>query len=117
MSTVQPRVAGADFEFCGKRIKKGDIAFLWVLSANNDPEKFPEPGKLDFKRVNSGDVVTFGPGIHHCVGHYLARVELDIFFRTFLPKFSKIEILEDDPVLSPTLSFRGFAHLNARFTV
>ncbi len=117
MSTTQPRVAATDFEFAGQHIKKGDVAFLWILSANNDPAKFPEPGKLDFTRPNAGDVLTFGPGLHHCVGHYLARIELDIFFRTFLPKFSKIEILEEKPVLSPTLTFRGFAHLNARFTV
>ncbi|GLR66553.1 cytochrome P450 [Acidocella aquatica] len=117
MSTVQPRVAATDFEFAGQQIKKGDVAFLWILSANNDPQRFPEPGKLDFTRGNVGDVVTFGPGLHHCVGHYLARIELDIFFRAFLPKFSKIEILEEKPVLSPTLTFRGFAHLNARFTV
>jgi cytochrome P450 len=115
MSSAQPRVVGEDFEFRGQQLKKGDVVFLWVLSANNDPDKFPDPGQLDLTRPNVGEVMTFGPGLHHCIGHYIARLELMVFFQTFLPKFSKIEILDDPLALLPNLSFRGLDHLNVRF--
>lgn len=116
MSTMQPRVAAMDFEFRGKSIKKGDIVFLWILSANNDPKVFAAPERFDITRPNVSAAMTFGPGIHHCIGHYLARVELAVFFQTFLPRFSKIEILDEPLALLPNLSFRGLAHLNVRLT-
>jgi len=114
MSTVQPRVAAEDFEFRGKQIKKGDVVFLWILSANQDPKVFPAPERLDLTRPNIAAAMTFGPGLHHCVGHYLARVELEVFFRTFLPRFSKIEILDEPLAVLPNLAFRGLGHLNVR---
>lgn len=116
MSTAQPRVAAVDFELRGKQIKKGDVVFLWVVSANKDPKVFPEPDRLDLSRPNIAATLTFGPGLHHCIGHYIARLELEIFFRTFLPRFSKIEILDQPLELLPNLSFRGLRHLNVRLT-
>lgn len=116
MSTAQPRVAGEDFEFMGKQIKKGDVAFLWIASANRDPKMFADPERFDVTRSNISEAMTFGPGLHHCIGHYIARVELEIFFRNFLPRFSKIEILDKELALLPNLSFRGLRYLNVRFT-
>jgi len=116
MSTAQPRVAAEDFELRGKQIKKGDVAFLWILSANMDPKVFRAPERLDLTRPNIADAMTFGPGIHHCVGHYLARAELAVFFRTFLPRFAKIEILDEPLAVLPNLVFRGLQHLNVRLT-
>jgi cytochrome P450 len=116
MSTAQPRVAAEDFEFRGRQIRKGDVVFLWILSANKDPKVFPAPERLDLTRPNIAAAMTFGPGLHHCVGHYLARVELEVFFRTFLPRFSKIEILDQPLAVLPNLAFRGLGHLNVRFT-
>jgi pimeloyl-[acyl-carrier protein] synthase len=116
MSTAQPRVAAQDFEFRGKQMRKGDVVFLWILSANMDPKVFPAPERLDLARPNIAAAMTFGPGLHHCVGHYLARVELEVFFRTFLPRFSKIEILDKPLAVLPNVAFRGLAHLNVRLT-
>jgi pimeloyl-[acyl-carrier protein] synthase len=116
MSTAQPRVAAEDFEFRGKSMRKGDVVFLWILSANMDPQVFPAPERLDLTRPNIAAAMTFGPGLHHCVGHYLARVELEVFFRSFLPCFSKIEILDKPLAVLPNVAFRGLAHLNVRLT-
>jgi pimeloyl-[acyl-carrier protein] synthase len=116
MSTAQPRVAAEDFEFGGKPMRKGDVVFLWILSANMDPKVFPAPERLDLTRPNIAAAMTFGPGLHHCVGHYLARVELEVFFRSFLPCFSKIEILDKPLAVLPNVAFRGLAHLNVRLT-
>ena len=116
MSTAQARVAGTDFEFHGKQIKKGDVVFLWILSANHDPAKFPDPGKFDLFRPNLSDVMTFGPGLHHCIGHYIARVELAHFFKIFLPRFSKIEILDKPLARTHMLIFRGVSQLRVSFT-
>ena len=116
MSTTQPRVVAQDLELCGQRLRRGDVAFLWIASANSDPNFFPEPGRLDLSRENISGALTFGPGLHHCIGHYLARVELEVFFRTFLPRFERIEILDDRLALLPNLSFRGLSQLNVRLT-
>jgi cytochrome P450 len=116
MSTAQPRVAAQDFELHGKHIKKGDVVFLWIASANMDAHTFASPERIDLARPNIAASMTFGPGIHHCVGHYLARAELEVFFRTFLPRISRIEILDKPLALMPNLSFRGLRHLNVRFT-
>ena len=62
MSTVQPRVAAEDFEFLGRHIGEGDVVFLWILSANNDPKVFPAPERLDLTRPNIAATMTFGPG-------------------------------------------------------
>lgn len=116
VSTLQSRLVAEDFELGGERLRKNDMVFLWTLAGNNQPDIFPEPRKLDFTRENLSEVVTFGPGFHHCIGHYIARVEMMTFYKTFLPKFSKIEILDDELKYSPTLAFRGLAELNVRVT-
>ncbi len=116
MSTCQPRVVGEDFEFGGQPLKKGDVAFLWIASGNHDPAKFPNPGAFDITRPNLGDVLTFGPGLHHCLGHYIARVELAVFFKIFLARVTKIEILDEPLDWAHMLIFRTVRHLNVRLT-
>jgi unspecific monooxygenase len=87
-----------------------------ISAANHDPAVFPEPGKFDFERQNLDKIITFAPGIHMCIGHYLARVELAIFFKAFLPRFSEIEVLDHPVRFQANFPFRGLEHLNIKVT-
>ncbi|GDY51216.1 hypothetical protein SVIO_018390 [Streptomyces violaceusniger] len=62
-----------------------------VDSANHDPERFPQPGRLDLKRDARGHV-SFGHGIHFCLGAPLARLEAEVVFTKLLDRFETIEL-------------------------
>jgi pimeloyl-[acyl-carrier protein] synthase len=113
MSTVQPRIIGADFEWQGHRLHKGDIAILSIAGGNRDPRVYAEPEKLDFTRPNDM-ALTFGPGLHHCIGHLLAKLQLAEFFSALVERFDRVEIL-DNPAFTESLVFRGLTALQLRF--
>ena len=111
MSATQIRFALEDVEYGGKNIEKGDLVWLSLAAANRDPAAFTDPEKLDFTR-DASDSVTFAPGIHHCLGHLLAREQLAMFFRRFYERYETVTILDDDPEFSPAYAFRGLNALN-----
>ena len=113
MSSTQIRFALEDLEVAGKQIKKGDLIYLSLASANRDPKVFENPEQLDFTR-DASDVVTFAPGIHHCLGHLLAREQIATFYRRFYEEFDQVEILDDDPQFSGAYAFRGLESLNVK---
>ena len=72
------RQAVADIDFHGLPIKKGDMLWMGIASANRDPRKFPDPNTFDMDRDNLNHHVGFGAGPHRCIGMHLARRELVI---------------------------------------
>lgn len=72
------RQATDDLEFDGLGIKKGDMVWLGIASANRDPRKFPNPDELDMHRRDLNHHLAFGAGQHRCLGMHLARRELVI---------------------------------------
>jgi len=114
MSGGQPRLAEEDFEWHGKQIKKGDIVFLSIQAANRDPDVWSDPEKLDFTRDTSNSVV-FAPGVHHCVGHLLAKMQLCEFFSALVNRFESVDILDDPLDFMPTGIFRGLYSMNVKF--
>jgi cytochrome P450 len=114
MSAAQARVAVADFELGGKRIRQGDAVFLMQAAGNRDPGVFPRGDQLDFSHDNSQSLV-FGPGLHHCVGHLLAKMQLCEFFSQLVQRFDAVEILDERLDFMPQIVFRGLFKLNVRF--
>jgi hypothetical protein len=84
------RMALEDIEIEGVLIKKGELVFPVVASANRDPEQFPNPDRLDVRRVDVRHLA-LGPGLHYCVGASLARLEGQIALRSLLDRFPRIE--------------------------
>ena len=82
------RVALEDLNFMGVNIKKGDGIFALIQSANRDELAFKNPDKFDICR-HANNHVTFGFGIHTCLGQGLARIELQIVFRKLFQRFLK----------------------------
>ena len=115
MSATQFRIALEDIELDGKTIKKGDFILLSLAAANRDPSKFEAADKLDLTRDASAHL-TFAPGFHLCIGHYLARLELSIYFKKLLTSFDNIIIPEQKTEQNGNFVFRGIKHLRVTFS-
>jgi cytochrome P450 len=115
MSTAFNRIASEDFAWHGKQIKKGDIVWLMTAAANRDPRVYQNPETIDVTRANDR-VTVFGPGIHHCIGHLLAKMQLCEFFPAFFTRFPDARVAEDALNFVPSLSFRGLSRLRMRLS-
>jgi len=86
------RTAACDTELRGHPIRAGDKVVTWYISANRDPEVFPDPYAFDVTRTPN-EHVTFGPGgPHFCLGAHLARLETKILFQELIPRLASIEL-------------------------
>jgi cytochrome P450 len=74
------RVVARDITVGGRDIKAGDSVTLWNISANRDPKQFDAPDEFDITRSPNRHL-TYGNGIHRCVGATLAHLELTILLR------------------------------------
>lgn len=72
------RTVTRDAEVCGVQLKKGDRVVLPVMSANRDSRHFDRPLEVDFERRNANNHLTFGAGIHRCIGSHLATSQVRI---------------------------------------
>jgi cytochrome P450 len=101
----------------GVRIPAGAKVVLLYGAANRDPDVFPEPGKLDLERANSSRHLSFGFGIHSCIGRTLATAELTIAFRRLLERLGSIRLAADAPPPRHRAHFslRGLESLELEF--
>ncbi|MFD9702988.1 cytochrome P450 [Lentzea sp. NPDC059081] len=86
-----PRIAMADLELGGVRIRKGDAVFIELNSANRDDKVFPQADQLDLGRTHNPHF-GFGHGAHHCVGAQLAKVEMRAAIGALTSRFPKIRL-------------------------
>jgi cytochrome P450 len=80
-----------DFELRGKQIKAGERVFLLLAAANRDPERFPDPDRLDIGREDNQHL-TFSHGIHYCLGAALARLEGQVVFSTLAQRYPDMQL-------------------------
>ncbi len=104
------RVALEDVTLGGRTIRAGQRVFAMVNAANRDPAAFAEPDRLDLCRTNNRHL-TFGHGIHFCLGAPLARVEAQIAFSAMAQRWSRVELAADDVTWSDSLVLRGVRSL------
>jgi pimeloyl-[acyl-carrier protein] synthase len=112
MSTLMSRVVSEDFEWHGHQMKAGQVVLLCQGAANQDPNVFPEPARLDPERDQQKNM-TFAPGLHHCIGHYLAKMMLNEFFPRFLERFD-VEVLDKELNYAAPVAFRGLQSLTVK---
>jgi cytochrome P450 len=115
MSTSMSRIVIRDFEWRGHQLKEGQVVHLMIAGANRDPKVFAEPEVLDLSRPQEKNM-TFGPGLHHCIGHFFAKMQLSEFFPEFLKRYDSFEVLDDDISFGGGISFRGPQELHVRLT-
>jgi cytochrome P450 len=93
-----PRYARTDLEIEGTTVHMGDLVLLDISAANQDPDVFPNPGHLDVTRTGAAHL-TFGHGIHYCIGAPLARIELQEVFTQLVQRFPTLRLA--DPEAAP----------------
>ncbi len=113
MSTSTARVVARDFEWKGHQFKEGQIVQLMQAGANRDPAVFPNAEVMDFSHNQQANMV-FAPGVHFCIGHFLAKMQLSEFFPALLRTFKSIDVLDSELQWGPALTFRGLQSLNVR---
>ena len=107
------RTATRDLEFKGKQIHKGDKVVMWYLSGNYDDTAIEQPEQFIIDRENPRHHISFGFGVHRCMGNRLAEMQLRILWEEIMQRFSKVEVVgEPERVLSNFV--RGYSHLAVR---
>lgn len=107
------RVAVADLEIDGHPVKAGEGVVLSLQGANRDARRFADPDVLDVDRHNAARHVAFGFGPHQCLGHLLARVELEIALSRLLQRLPPIRLAvpEVELAFKNTMDFYGLHRL------
>ena len=85
------RAALADVELGGQLIRAGESVTISLMAANRDPQRFPDPDRLDLSRDAVGQL-GFGHGIHQCLGQQLARVELRVALPALFHRFPTLRL-------------------------
>ena len=109
------RIAAVDTVIDGQEIKAGQWVITWITSANRDGSQFPQPHVFDIGRTPNRHL-SFGSGIHFCLGSHLARLEVEILCKAMLERLTDIQLVQDIPlelVNAPLLC--GVKHLPITF--
>ncbi|MGA7271032.1 MAG: cytochrome P450 [Acidimicrobiia bacterium] len=105
------RVATEPADFGEVTMQPGDLAVLLLGAANHDPTAFEDPGRLDLTRANASSHLSFGHGIHFCLGAPLARLEGRIALNALLAAFPNLEADVSNLAWKPSLVLRGVESL------
>jgi len=104
------RTALEDYEFQGKQIKKGDKVVMWYVSGNRDESHFERADDLIIDRPNARQHISFGFGIHRCMGNRLAEMQLRVLWEEIMQRFAFVEVV-GEPVRIRSNFVRGYAEL------
>jgi len=107
------RTAKVDTELGGKQIKAGDKVVMWYVSGNRDADVFDNPDDFIIGRPNVRKHLSFGYGIHRCMGSHLAELQLKILWEEILQRFEKIEVV-GEPQRSMSVFVKGYTELPVR---
>ena len=99
------RTAKQDAQIGGKSVKAGDKVVIWYISGNRDEEAIESPDQFIIDRRRPREHMSFGFGIHRCLGNRLAEMQLKILWEEILHKDLKIEVLD-----KPVYAYSNFLH-------
>ena len=99
------RVATRDVELGGKTIRKGDKVAMWYISGNRDETMIENPNSYVIDRARPRQHLSFGFGIHRCVGNRVAEMQLTIIWEEILKRFPEIKVVGE-----PTRNWSSFVH-------
>lgn len=105
------RICYKETEIAGKRILPNDAITVLLGACNRDPRVFERPDQFDITRPK-GKHLSFGAGIHYCIGAELARAEARIAVGTLLAKFPDVRLAETNMIYRPLLALRGLSALD-----
>jgi cytochrome P450 len=99
------RTALADAELGGKQIRKGDKVVMWYISGNRDEDSIDRANEFIIDRARPRQHMSFGFGIHRCVGNRLAEMQLTILWEEIMQRFPVIELMDE-----PKRIYSNFIH-------
>jgi cytochrome P450 len=106
------RITLEPFEIDGKEIEAGVFLMTSLGSANRDPRKFGnDAARLDLRRADANQHVSFGGGFHSCLGAHLARLEGQVALGTLVRRFPRLELATDTPEWNGRIVLRGLSRL------
>jgi len=107
------RTASKDVEFGGKQIKKGDKVVMWYVSGNRDETMIENPNEFLIDRERARQHLSFGFGVHRCMGNRLAEMQLRVLWEEIMARFEFVEMVAE-PVRVRSNFVRGVADLPVR---
>lgn len=109
------RVATQDVELHGKLIKKGDKVVMWYASGNRDERSIDRPDEFIIDRKNARNHLSFGFGVHRCMGNRLAEMQLRILWEELLARFENIEVTSAPEIVQSNF-VRGYSKMMVKLT-
>lgn len=109
------RTALEDTEIGGQKISKGEKVVMWYVSGNRDETVIDDPDTYIIDRERPRQHLSFGFGIHRCVGNRLAEMQLRVIWEEILKRFDKIELV-GEPERVPSPFVKGYHRMNVRVT-
>jgi cytochrome P450 len=109
------RVAKEDVEVNGSTIKKGDKVVMWYVSGNRDEREIDQPDQFIIDRKNARKHLSFGFGVHRCMGNRLAEMQLRILWEEILKRFENIEVIDEPQYVQSNL-VKGYTQLMVKIT-
>jgi cytochrome P450 len=110
------RTALEDIDFKGHRIKKGDRVVMWYVSGNRDEEAIERANEFIIDRERSRHHVSFGFGIHRCMGNRVAEMQLRILWEEIMKRFPRIDLVGEPERVSSNFVL-GYTKLPVRIPV
>lgn len=110
------RTAVSDFELQGENIKKGDMVVMWYLAGNRDERAIDCPDEFIIDRPRPREHLSFGYGVHRCLGNRLAEMQLRVMWEEIMKRFDRIEVVEA-PVRASSTVFHAIQSMPVRIAV
>lgn len=107
------RIAKQDVELGGKTIKKGDKVVMWYASGNRDERVIDRPDDFIVDRTNARHHLSFGFGIHRCMGNRLAEMQIRIAWEEIMNRFERVEVVGEPKYIMSNM-VKGYAELPVR---
>jgi cytochrome P450 len=107
------RRAMVDTELGGQQIKAGDKVVMWYFSGNRDESVFEDANRLIIDRENARQHLSFGFGIHRCMGNRMAEMQLRILWEEIQKRFERIEVV-GEPERSLSTFVKGYTRLDVK---
>lgn len=109
------RIAKADVELNGQLIKKGDKVVMWYASGNRDERAIDRPDEFLVDRKGARNHLSFGFGVHRCMGNRLAELQLRILWEELLARFDKIDVV-GEPEYVQSNFVKGYTKMMVKLT-
>jgi cytochrome P450 len=107
------RTAMVDTEIGGKPIKAGERVAMWYISGNRDEEAIPDADKFMIERPNARHHLSFGFGIHRCLGNRLGELQLRVIWEELMKRYPKIDVVGNPKYLKSSF-IHGIRELPVR---